>query len=182
METTLDSQRLVRLLAEDTRRKVVAALVLADGPQTAAEVATATGLALRAVVDAGDRLVAAGLVDNDSGTYRLDTEVFQQVARAEAPLAPPSAHADKPAEEAKVLDIAFKHGRLVQWPAKRAKRLMVLDHLAQHFDIGTRYAEPEVNKKLRQFGDDVATMRRYLVDEQFLDRSNGEYWRCGGSV
>jgi len=24
-------------------------------------------------------------------------------------------------------------------------------------------------------------MRRYLVDEQFLDRSNGEYWRCGGS-
>ena len=83
---------------------------------------------------------------------------------------------------ARVLDLAFKDGRLVQWPAKHAKRLIVLDYLAQHFDIGTRYPEPNVNELLSQFSDDVATMRRYLVDEQFLDRSSGQYWRCGGSV
>ena len=80
-----------------------------------------------------------------------------------------------------MLDLAFKNGKLVQWPAKRTKRLVVLDHLAQNFDIGKRYKEAEINDLLKAFTDDVATMRRYLVDEQFLDRGNGEYWRCGGS-
>ena len=32
--------------------------------------------------------------------------------------------------------------------------------------------------------DDFVTLRRYLVDEGFLDRSDdsGDYWRAGGSV
>jgi hypothetical protein len=34
---------------------------------------------------------------------------------------------------------------------------------------------------LRQFHDDVAALRRYLVDEEFLDREAGEYWRSGGT-
>ncbi|HEV7148233.1 MAG TPA: DUF2087 domain-containing protein [Pedococcus sp.] len=32
------------------------------------------------------------------------------------------------------------------------------------------------------FHDDVAALRRYLVDEGFLDRRDGQYWRAGGSV
>ncbi|CAN5920546.1 hypothetical protein BH23ACT10_BH23ACT10_05690 [soil metagenome] len=45
-----------------------------------------------------------------------------------------------------------------------------------------RYGEPEVNELLRRFHDDHATLRRALVDEGFLDRSGGEYWRAGGRV
>jgi Uncharacterized protein conserved in bacteria (DUF2087) len=30
--------------------------------------------------------------------------------------------------------------------------------------------------------DDYASLRRYLVDEEFLSRSGGEYWRTGGTV
>ena len=182
MGSDLNSQQLVRLLAEPARRKVVAALILAEEPVKAEVLASSTGLALRAVVDAVDRLATGGLVEHNSGLYELDDSVFQSAARAEAPAQAPSAHADKPADEARVLDLAFKDGRLVQWPAKHAKRLIVLDYLAQQFAIGTRYLEPQVNEMLSAFSDDVATMRRYLVDEQFLDRSSGEYWRCGGSV
>jgi len=29
--------------------------------------------------------------------------------------------------------------------------------------------------------DDTAALRRYLVDEGFLDREAGDYWRAGGS-
>ena len=29
---------------------------------------------------------------------------------------------------------------------------------------------------------DYAALRRYLVDEEFLSRSHGEYWRTGGTV
>ncbi len=135
-----------------------------------------------AVVDSADRLINGGLLEGDTKGYSLIDEVFQRAARAEAPDTPPSAYTDHPEDVARVLDLAFKNGKLVQWPAKRTKRLIVLDHLAQQFDIGQRYKETEVNDLLKVFNDDVATMRRYLVDEQFLDRGNGEYWRRGGSL
>ena len=65
-------------------------------------------------------------------------------------------------------------------PAKRSRRLVVLDHVAQVFEPGRRYPEREVNVLLRAFYDDYAALRRYLVDEGFLAREDGEYWRSGG--
>ena len=72
-------------------------------------------------------------------------------------------------------------GRLVRVPAKRSKRLVVLDLLAQEFHPGETYDETEVNRRLRRFHDDVAAVRRYLVDEGFLSRQHGWYWRSGGT-
>jgi len=181
VEPSLTSIQLVRLLAEEDRRKVVAALVLMGGPATAPEIAERAELNLRVVVDALDRLASGRLVSQSADSFALEADAFQQAARAEAPTPAPSVHGDQPHDVARVLDTAFRDGKLVQWPAKRTKRLVVLDYLAQQFDIGKRYTEPEVNARLAPFNDDVATMRRYLVDEQFLDRSSGEYWRCGGS-
>jgi hypothetical protein len=73
-------------------------------------------------------------------------------------------------------------GRLRSMPAKRSKRLVVLDLLARVFEPGVRYPEVEVNAHLRAFHDDVAMLRRYLVDEGFLERDHGVYWRTGGTV
>lgn len=73
-------------------------------------------------------------------------------------------------------------GRLHTMPARRARRIVVLDHLAQRFEPGRRYPETEVNRLLREANDDVAALRRYLVDEGFLDRAQGLYWRSGGTV
>ena len=75
-----------------------------------------------------------------------------------------------------------KDGRIVTMPTKRAKRLVVLDHVAQSFEPGRNYPEPEVNEVLRGFHEDVAALRRYLVDEGFLTRDAGSYWRTGGTV
>ena len=72
-------------------------------------------------------------------------------------------------------------GRLHTIPSKRAKRLVVLDHLAQEFEPGRVYPEAEVNEVLERFHSDYAALRRYLVDDQFLTREAGHYWRSGGS-
>ena len=39
-----------------------------------------------------------------------------------------------------------------------------------------------VNLMLGRWHPDTAALRRYLVDEEFLDRAAGEYWRAGGPV
>lgn len=73
-------------------------------------------------------------------------------------------------------------GRLRRIPARRAKRLVVLDRIVQVFEVGERYSEVEVNALLRAFHDDVAALRRHLVDEGFLSREQSVYWRTGGTV
>jgi hypothetical protein len=73
-------------------------------------------------------------------------------------------------------------GRLHTIPTKRAKRLVVLDHLAQQFEPGRVYPEPEVVAILTRFHPDHAALRRYLVDDQFLAREDSHYWRAGGTV
>lgn len=75
-----------------------------------------------------------------------------------------------------------EEGRLHSIPSQHAKRLVVLDHLAQRFELGVVYPEAEVNATLRTFHPDVAALRRYLVDEGFLTRREGHYWRSGGTV
>ena len=81
-----------------------------------------------------------------------------------------------------VLRSFIRDGRIVTFPAKRSRRLVLLNHVAQLFDIGVRYSEGEVNRTLRNLHDDYAALRRYLVDEGLLSRQNGEYWRSGGTV
>ena len=75
-----------------------------------------------------------------------------------------------------------RDGRLRSIPASRTKRLVILDLLAQEFEPGRHYTERAVDETLRRWHDDVAALRRYLVDEGLLDRAGGEYWRAGGRV
>ena len=84
-------------------------------------------------------------------------------------------------EQAEVLRRFLEHGRLRSMPARRAKRRMVLDYLAGHFEPGRTYTEAEVNGIPARFHPDVASLRRYLVDEEFLERREGSYWRAGGT-
>ena len=83
-----------------------------------------------------------------------------------------------------VQDRWFRDGRLVGIPARRGRRVPILDRLAQEFEVGVRYSEREVNDALRVFHPDVAALRRYLIEEGFMTRTVGgsAYWRCGGEV
>ena len=55
-------------------------------------------------------------------------------------------------------------------PRKRANRLVVLRHIAEAIEPDVDHDETAVNNRLRPFDDDVAMLRRYLVDEGLLDR------------
>jgi hypothetical protein len=175
------------LLAEEDRLKVVAALAL--GATTSTEIAAATGLGGRQAGRALARLGSGGLVERDDAGYRLRVDKLRDAAMAEARSAREALGAG--GEDAGVLARFIRGNRLTSIPTSRAKRLLVLDHLARHFEPGRRYAEAEVNQILGAWHPDYAALRRYLVDEGFLRRADATdeggtrsvklYWRAGGS-
>jgi hypothetical protein len=176
----VEAARIVGLLADPTRLRVVAALAL--GAATIEEVADASGLALKDVALAARRLARGGLVRRDGHALELLTDRFGAAARAAAEAEPaPEPLSEDPAESA-VLAAFVRDGRLVSIPAQRTKRRVVLEHLVRVFEVGVRYPEREVNALLAVWHPDTAALRRYLVDEGLLSRAEGLYWRSGGWV
>jgi hypothetical protein len=176
-----DAARLIGSLGTPQRLRVLAALIL--GAATLAEVRVATGSDARTVHREMDRLLAAGVVEREGdGRFVARTDDLAGAARS---LAKASAgqRAAAPAEtpEERVRRTFLKDGRLVSIPTQRSKRLVILDVLAQEFEPGRRYPEKEVNRRLRAWHPDHAALRRYLVDEGFMERDQGGYWRAGGS-
>ena len=157
---------------------MLAAVVL--GSATVEEIAAASGIDAGRVAKALGRLRSGGLVDSEDGRpgcFRARPEVLKESARESVPEPDP---ADEK-ETDPVLRIFMKGGRLTSIPAAHAKRLVVLDRIAQEFEPGRRYPERDVNDTLSAFHPDYATLRRYLVDEGFLNREAGTYWRTGGT-
>jgi hypothetical protein len=71
-----------------------------------------------------------------------------------------------------------RDGRLTSLPSRRRTLLLAAcAFLADRFERGRRYPEREVNELLADDAPDVATLRRLLVDEGFLERDHGSYWR-----
>lgn len=74
-------------------------------------------------------------------------------------------------------------GGLRQMPAKRGPRLLVLERIAQRIPTGRDLPEAAVNDMLRPVSQDVAMLRRALVDEGMLERwPPGVYRRNAANV
>lgn len=176
-------EALVGLLAEESRLKVVAAIVL--GATTEPTIAGATGLDARTVRKALDRLIRGGVVEAAGGTgLRVAVERFKDAAQQAAAGRPRVRPEDlgATADQAGVLRNYLVDGKLTHIPAQRAKRLLVLDFLANRFEPGRTYPEEQVNYVLGRFHPDYAALRRDLVEEDLLERRDGFYWRTGGTV
>ena len=67
-------------------------------------------------------------------------------------------------------------GRLTAIPAQAKKRDVMLRFLLERvFTEDREYPEKEVNQRLALFHPDVASLRRYLYDERYVDRDHGLY-------
>jgi len=169
-------------LALDPVRLGVLGLAVA-GPVDLDCAAAQLGVRRDQVVRAAGRLREAGLLDEEMA---LDPAALREVA-AQLPRMEPVAEAivaegTWSAEEQQVLARFFAGDRLQSVPSHRGKRLIVLDRIAQEFEPGVRYPEREINFALQVFHPDYAALRRHLVDEEFLTRADGVYWRTGGRV
>ncbi|MDP8927918.1 MAG: DUF2087 domain-containing protein [Actinomycetota bacterium] len=167
----------------DPHRLAVVGLVALE-PTSVPELAARTGLREREVLATLAPLAEARIVRREGRRYRLVPEALRELAR-HLPQPEPPAEAvflGMTEDERQVLARFFQGRRLLEIPSQRWKRRVVLERIALDFEPGVRYPESEVNARLVQYHHDYAALRRYLVDEGFLDRAEGEYWRGGGRV
>ncbi len=80
-------------------------------------------------------------------------------------------------EKAKILKSFVKDGKLIKIPEMLKKKRIILQWIVAHLDFDKQYSEKEMNSFLKQFHGDFATLRRELVDRQFMRRENSVYWR-----
>ena len=124
----------------------------------------------------------AGLL---TGSLELDRVTLRSIATALSRAVTPGpavlAGSWSP-EESEILGRFFGGTRLTQIPVSKGKRRIVLERLALEFEPGRQYPEMEVNLILEAFHADYTSLRRYLIDEGFLTRDHGVYWRSGGRM
>lgn len=168
--------RLLGHLADETRLRVLAAVVL--GESRVVGVAARTGLSEDDVARALGHLLSAGIVVQDDDGLHADTRAFATAARqVSTPRVEPDL-SDATPEQASVLrNFVRGDGRLELLPARHAKRRLVLEYVATRFEPRRDYREPEVNAVLGEVHDDYVTLRRYLIDEGLLEREAGVYRR-----
>ena len=71
----------------------------------------------------------------------------------------------------------FRGDRLETMPRRPKDREAVLAYVASRFEPGREYPEAEVNSLLIAAADDVASLRRSLIDAGLLTRDRGVYRR-----
>lgn len=77
----------------------------------------------------------------------------------------------------RVIDSFFEYGKLKSIPAQRKKERIILEVIAEQFEIGRTYTEREVNLIIADFHDDFCTIRRDMISEKLLARENCIYWK-----
>jgi DNA-binding MarR family transcriptional regulator len=171
-----------RALSDLTRIRILG--LLAARSMYGQELAQALEVAPPTISHHMEPLVSAGLVkvrrENNYHYYELDSERIQQLAEttqqvakmlfASEPLPPRSE------ERARVVATFIRDGRLVSIPAQYKKRRYIMEEIARSFEWGRLYDEKGVNAMLRAFNDDVASLRREMIDQRIMMRENGRYW------
>jgi len=179
MGVTTEAATLLGLLSDDDRLRVVAALAL--GARTPGEVAESSGLDIPRAGRALARLTSGGLVEQEKDGYRLASERFRDALESLARPDPESPDSGLGPDADKVLKAFLRGGKLTSIPAVHSKRLVILDYLSRLFEPGEAYPEKVVNERLAALHPDFAALRRYMVEDDFLHRRDGFYWRAGGT-
>ena len=178
--STLARARAAELLSQlshPLRLSIVGELTrrAADGqrPLAIAEIAAALDAPIRKVADAVSRLHGIGLLERIDQTYAVRLATLREAADdldAENPLTDLLADAPR-------LRGVFTHGRLVTLPDLSIHGRDLATLLGRLIDFEGVVDEAEINRRLAIVSDDVAQLRRLMVDEGVLvrDRAGTTY-------
>ena len=84
-------------------------------------------------------------------------------------------------EEDKIIASVFESLeplKLKVFSPKEKKKIVILRKITEQFSKGKKYSEKDINSILKPIFEDYATIRRYLIEYGFMERTNDckEYW------
>lgn len=183
MENVSDLARLLKVIADETRLKILGAL--ADQSMTGKEIAARLDLSAPTISHHMRKLTDSGIVTTESDAqrqwYSLNSELLlasRRVPISETTQLMSLAQGDSDEDarfRAMVIKNFFIGERLRDIPAQRKRRVIVLQYIMERFEPTRTYKEAEINDLLRPAHEDVATLRRELVDYGFMERERGIY-------
>ncbi len=173
--------RFFQVFSNESRLKLIGHL--AGGEKSVGELADVLNLKEPTVSHHLAELKGIGLVSaRAEGTmriYRLETKALEAISK-DIFARPNLAALVKPSElteEERILRTWVKDGRIVDIPAQEKKKQFLIRWVARQIDPARRWTEREFSEWLSQFNEDYAFLRRYLVDNHYMARENGIYWR-----
>jgi ArsR family transcriptional regulator len=176
--------QLCRALGHPTRLLILNLIKMK--PRHGEELAEILGLKPATISHHLGKLTEAGLLtakkDQYYQTYSLVRSVLDRSLEEVVHIPQPdlSDGVEEDAYRQKVLRSFFRRGQLVQIPAQHKKQLIILEKLAEEFEPDQQYTEKQVNQILLEFHEDVASLRRMLIDHKLMAREKGIYWRLVG--
>ncbi|MGC0143010.1 DUF2087 domain-containing protein [Pseudactinotalea sp. Z1732] len=165
----LDWRPVVAALANPHSRRMFAHIVLGDDPAAAGRELSPSRRS-----HALEVLRRAGLIRAVDGGYIEQSDVFGRLLAA----------APGPERPKGVERFLTGAGKIDRYPSDAQERRELLELLARRaVEEGEVVPEAVLNDRLSAFSDDTATLRRYLVDLEILERtpSGSEYARVVGT-
>jgi DNA-binding transcriptional ArsR family regulator len=176
-----------KLLSNESRLKLIG--ILSQRESSVEELAALLALKEPTVSHHLNKLKELNLVQmrqsKNTHIYQLNSEALQELSKAI--LTPEQmtywgADIKPDAWEKKVLKNYLEGDRLLEIPASRKKRLIILKWLVKKFELGVNYSEREVNEVIKRYHPDSATLRREFIGYRLMQRKNGIYQRLPETV
>ena len=170
-----------KALADNSRLRILATLM--DEPKYVEVIAERLNLTPSTVSFHLKKLEEVGLVDKAKEqyyiVYSLNTTLLEMSPKEWLEM--DTLNEDRLEDEReqayrkKVLDAFFEYDRLISIPVQRKKKRIVLEKLLSAFEPNQTYTEAQINAVLGRYHEDVAALRRAMVEEKLMARSNGIY-------
>jgi len=75
----------------------------------------------------------------------------------------------------KIIDTFYVDGKIESMPVQRKKKIVILEKIAEQFEVDRSYTEKEVNEIIIPIHDDFCLVRREFIMEKLFTRENGIY-------
>lgn len=180
----LDEHMLCKILLNVERLAILG--VAAKKPVGLPELAARTGLHLSKMNKQVNQLIATGLLQayQDDGETRIKLNVAyiltlaRQLGEADAPPKVELPALDALDEKNRNLARGYikATGALEYIPDKPERCRAVVQYVAHAFEANLRYTEKQVNDILIEYHPDYATLRRCLIDFNFMQRELDGSW------
>ena len=149
--------------------------ILANERHSIADLVTNLGLKETAVLHNVRILKKAGLVqeqvENDTAVFQLNSDGLLHMQQIIAGEYIPDTF------EEEVMKKYVQNETLTAIPQDAREREIILDWLAQKFDLQHRYTEEEVTAIVANHYPYPLILRRILADNHFLMKTGRQYWR-----